>query len=87
MAIYAALLNEPNRQVWNALEESYPGRYYIMTENIAFVSPDGISTSAHVATALGLDGELDAYGVVVAVSAYNGFNSLDLWEWLNGAMK
>ena len=81
MTVYAVFLNQPDDAAWAALAEHWPnGRHFILTGNMAFVAPEGITTTAQIAKAVGIgEGRL---GVVFDWSAHNGFNRSDLWEWL-----
>lgn len=47
---------------------------------VFFVEHD--STTKQLKDKIGLNGTLDASGIVLAVTNYNGFANPDLWEWL-----
>ena len=83
MTVYAVFLNEPNSEAWQALKEKWPnGRSSILTDNMAFVSLEGLTLTAEIAEALGIGGEREVLGIVFEWTAHNGFNRSDLWEWL-----
>ena len=84
MDIYAIFLNEANAECWDKIREEWAnGRHYILTDNLAFVASDGISTTVEVGKKIGITGDAEsALGLVFEVGAYNGFNKGDLWEWL-----
>ena len=81
MSVYAVSLNQPNKSAWAVLRKEWPDRHFILTEHMAFVAPEGITTTAQIAEAVGI-GENDLWGIVLEVSAHSGFNKSDLWEWM-----
>ena len=83
MTVYAVYLNEPDETAWTALREHWPnGRHFILTDNLAFVAPEGIITTSQIAEATGIGEEQELLGLVFEWSAHHGFNHSDLWEWL-----
>ncbi len=55
MDIYAIFLNEANAECWDKIREEWAnGRHYILTDNLAFVASDGISTTVEVGKKSGL---------------------------------
>ncbi len=82
MSIYAVFLNEPNEEAWKSVKEKWPGRHFILTGNLAFVAPEGITTTSDIAGIVGIGGESELLGIVFDWAAHNGFNRGDLWEWL-----
>lgn len=82
MTVYAVFLNKADEPTWRTLAETWPGRHYILNEHMAFVAPEGITTTAEIAAALGIGKERDVLGIVFDWSAHSGFNRSDLWEWL-----
>ena len=85
MSTYAVYLNEPDAQAWDAIKTTWPGRYFILTDHLAFVAPEGITTTAAVAEIVGIGEERKVAGIVFDWMAHNGFNRSDLWEWLRKA--
>ena len=82
MTVYAVFLNEADESAWQALAEKWPGRHFILNEHMAFVAPEGITTTAEIAAVAGIGEEHDVLGIVFDWSAHHGFNRSDLWEWL-----
>ena len=82
MTIYAIFLNKPDDQAWQALAETWPDRHFVLTENLAFVAPEGITLTGQIAETVGIGGEREVLGIVFDWNAHNGFNRGDLWEWL-----
>ena len=85
MTVFAVSLNSADERVWKTLQEKWPnGRGYILTDNMAFVAPDGIVTTQQISDAIGIGqhGGREVWGIVFVLDAYSGFNQSDLWEWL-----
>ena len=82
MTVYAVFLNEPNEEVWQTLREKWPDRHHVLTENLAFVAPHGITTTADISDSVGIGGERGVLGIVFEWHAHNGFNRGALWEWM-----
>ena len=53
------------------------------TDHLAFVAPEGITTTAQIAESVGIGSESGVLGIVFDWSAHNGFNRSDFWEWLD----
>ena len=49
MSSYTVFLNGPNEGAWNAIKTTWPRRHFILTDNLAFVAPEGISTTSDAA--------------------------------------
>jgi len=82
MTIYAVFLNSPDEAAWQVLGEKWPDRHFILTDHMAFVAPEGITTTAQIMNAVGMGLEKGLLGVVFELAECNGLNSGDLWEWL-----
>ncbi|MCY3880233.1 MAG: hypothetical protein OXF74_13770 [Rhodobacteraceae bacterium] len=83
MTVYAVFLNEPDETTWATLREKWPnGRSFILTDNMAFVAPEGLTLTAEIAEAVGIGVERGVLGIVFEWAAHNGFNRGALWEWL-----
>lgn len=85
MSTYAVFLNAPNQSAWDAIRAEWPGRHFILDDRLAFVAPEGISTTADIANAVGINPETGRQGIVLEHSVHTGFNRNDLWEWLGKA--
>ncbi len=84
MSVYAAFLNEPDKSAWEALREKWPnGRSFVLTDNLAFVAPEGLTLTTEVADAVGIGEKNDLPGVVFEWGVHTGFNRGELWEWLS----
>jgi len=67
------------------LQDQWPnGRSYVLTDNLAFVAPEGITTTEQISNAIGIGrrGDEEVLGIVFEWSAHNGYNRNALWEWL-----
>ena len=82
MSTYAIFLNVPNQDAWEGLKAEWPGRYFIMDDRLAFVAPEGITTTTDIANVVGINQETARLGIVLEYSSHTGFNRNDLWEWL-----
>ncbi len=82
MTVYAVFLNEPNEEAWAVLAERWPDRHFILTGNLAFVAPEGLTLTSAIAEAVGIGDAEDRHGIVFEWAAHNGYNRSDLWEWL-----
>ena len=80
--IYAIYLNEGNNATWGILKEKWPDRHLIVNDRLAFVALDTITTTGNIADTVGMNLESKTIGIVFQLSAYNGFNSQNIWEWL-----
>ena len=84
MSVFAVVLREPNEEVSRRLEAQFSSNHFVLSPTIAVVSTRKLSTD--VATLLGITGEgriPDVKGVVFKLqNAYAGYESRDLWEWL-----
>ncbi len=52
---------------------------------MAFVAPEGITTTFDVANTVGIGGMREVVGLIFELVAHSGFNCGDLWEWLRKA--
>ncbi len=82
LGIYAVVLHEADEAAWQSLRQEWPGRHFILTDHLAFVAPEGTTTTTHIAESSGIGDERGLLGVVLEVSAQTGFHRNDLWEWL-----
>ncbi len=88
MAVYAVFLNEENDEAWAKLIERWPDdRHFILTDNLAFVAPERITTTSDVGEAVGMNDDHGVVGIVFEWEAHYGFNSGSLWEWLRQVQK
>ena len=79
MSIYAIYLNGSDENSWKLVREKWPERHFILDDRLAFVAPTETTTTQDIAENVALD---DKGGLVFNWSAYGGFNSRKLWEWL-----
>ena len=83
MSIYAVFLNQKDDKAWDAVQREWPkGRCFILDGRLAFVAPEGITTTAEIAKIVGINKENDRLGIVFEYTAHSGYNRGDLWEWL-----
>ena len=86
MRTFAIVLNEANPDVAERIEGKYPDHYRI-TDTSFLVADDTIAEK--VANAVGIKGDdriEEAHGVVFKLnSAYSGYSSRSLWDWLTMA--
>lgn len=85
MAVFGILLKEPNEAVRNRIRASFPSEScYEYNRMMFFVTSEKLSEE--VARSIGLKGDNrigPASGVVFKLtSAYSGYTTRDLWEWL-----
>ena len=88
--LFAVVLHEPNLEVEERLEETYP-IHYKYTETFYLVSVGRTVFSEEIAEAVGIKGDRrieDSSGVVFRVnSAYSGYTKRTLWEWLSSELE
>lgn len=82
MNTYAVHLDKPNDEAWNAIRMEWPNRSFFLTDHLAFVAPEGITTTAEMAETVGTGGERQVSGIVFDRTSHNGFNRGDLRERL-----
>ena len=88
MSIYLIALIQPSDEAWAALKEEWSGRYYILSDRIAFVAPnesERVIVTEDICEALGVfDSSGGANGIVAEITYanINGYTSKSLWEWL-----
>ena len=86
MRTFAIVLNEANPDVAERIKGEYPDHYRI-TDTLFLIADDTIAEK--VATAVGIKGDdriENARGVVFKLnSAYSGYSSRSLWDWLTAA--
>jgi len=87
--VFAVLLDEPNEQVVENLQNSYKN-HYRHTDVFHLIAVDGDVLTREVATKIGIRTDPPiAPGVVIKVqsTAYSGFTDPALWEWLRNVNK
>ncbi|MCY4218030.1 MAG: hypothetical protein OXE56_01990 [Gammaproteobacteria bacterium] len=83
MNICVVFLNKPNAGCWQNVSDNWPnGHHFILTDHMAFVASENITTTAEISDKVGI-GENGALGIVFDLGAYNGYNRGELWEWIN----
>ena len=86
MSVYVIILKEPKTEVWEQVRETWPNHHYILSDTAAFVAPAGISLIGQVCDRLGInDVQKNANGVVLEITAYQGYSDTALGEWLTKA--
>lgn len=83
MSVYAVFLNNPDEKAWQLLREKWPNRHFILTSNMAFVSPEEITLTARIMDTLEIGEDRNIHGIVFGVDDYSGFARPDLWEWFS----
>ena len=88
--IFAVVLFEPNLEVEKRLKEQYQTQYKY-TDTFYLVALDQTVVTEEIAEAIGIKGENrveNSSGVVFKMnSAYSGFTSRTLWEWLETVLE
>lgn len=73
MTIFLVVLVEPDENAWERISEKWPERHHIISNTLAFVAPEGISTAKSVRDAVGIDvGTIAPSGVVVPMDDHSG---------------
>ena len=62
-------------------------RHFILTDNMAFVAPQRITTTAEVCAEAGIGVEGAIAGLVFEWGMHHGFNRSELWEWMRNVQK
>lgn len=80
--IYAVVPFRAENSLGRAIREcKLPFHHYDGEDSsVYFVSYSG--TTQELASKIGLDGTLDASGIVLPVNNYSGFANPNIWEWL-----
>ncbi len=84
MSTYAIILSrESSTYAWDKIKESWESSHYILSDRVAFiVSEDPKITTRKISDTIGMDKNQQINGVVLQVSHFNGYETVDLWEWL-----
>ena len=84
MDTYAIYLNDKSDEAWKKVRKKWVYNH-ILDDRLAFVALEKVTTTADIAEAVGIgvgEGDERLTGIVISMGAYNGFNDMDLWEWL-----
>lgn len=85
MSIYLIALHEQSTDVQARLKTTWPSRHHFVTDTLAFVAPEGITTAVDVAKEVGMTDAEDVMGFVVAMDDYSGRSWEDAVRWLEKA--
>ncbi|MCY4342195.1 MAG: hypothetical protein OXE83_01290 [Gammaproteobacteria bacterium] len=90
MTIYLVALTSKSDAVWEKIQSRWPNHNHIINDTLAFVSPEGISTSAKVKEEVGIAaGEDGQSGLVIRIDddASAGVLPSTAVAWLREARK
>ena len=83
MRLYTILTDPKNENLKKALERDFPKHYFDFEDGQWFVAGEGTATEIY--RQLSKDDNLDIGSVVViSISGYNGYATVDLWDWMQG---
>ena len=82
MNTFAVYLHVPNPDVWSKIRAEWPSRHFILDDRIAAIVPEGIALTSDISQKLGIGAATAIRGLVVEISAFNGYTRADFWEWL-----
>lgn len=85
MSVYLIALHEQSTDVQARLKTTWPSRHHFVTDTLAFVAPEGITTAVDVAKEVGMTDAEDVMGFVVAMDDYSGRSWEDAVRWLEKA--
>ena len=85
MTTYAIILsrNTDKEFVYESVQREWPNSYLIAGEQLVFVSLAEPSTTASIADKVGMNSTNQKKGMVLQVGNYYGYESRELWEWLD----
>ena len=83
MYIYAVILTEPDMAAWERVREGWPGEHLILTDRIAFVREQAVTTTHDVADKVGMNREGNVNGFVLDTAYIAGWTSSRLSEWMD----
>lgn len=49
MSVYLIAIHEQSAAAWERLKTTWPSRHHLVTDTLAFVAPEGITTAVDVA--------------------------------------
>ena len=82
MDVYAVILTEPDMAAWGRVREGWPAAHLILTDRIAFVGDQAVTTTRDVADRLGMNREGAVNGFVLDAAYIAGWTDSRLSEWL-----
>ena len=85
MSVYLIAIHEQSAAVWERLKTTWPSRHHLVTDTLAFVAPEGITTAVDVAKKVGMTDAEDVMGFVVEMNDYSGRSWEDAVRWLEKA--
>ena len=69
MTVYLIALAKEDREAWGKVRSEWPGRYHIVSETMAFVSPEGIATPESIRDLIGIEPSSNRSGIIVTLAA------------------
>lgn len=85
MSVYQSAIHEQSAAVWERLKTTWPSRHHLVTDTLAFVASEGITTAVDVAKKVGMTDAEDVMGFVVEMDDYSGRSWEDAVRWLEKA--
>ena len=89
MSVYLVALTEPDANAWKAIEKRYRDSSYRVSDTLAFVVVEGVSTATTVRNAVGIDVSQSAPGGIVvklSPSLYAGALPATVVDWIKAAV-
>ena len=86
--LYLVALTEPSLDAWRAIREQFPNRNQTVSDTLAFVAPDGVSTPSTVKDQIGIAVSSEsASGIVVKLIAEQSSGVLPsaVVDWIRAA--
>ena len=91
--IYIIVMVDPIRDEWASLKEKYPDRHRVVNDRMAFVAPNGISTTVDILNMIrmsNMDSDKKHESCIVidlTHTAYTGWLDAGYWEWIDKAKR
>ena len=90
--LYMITLVEPSDKAWNSVREAWPKEHKLVSDTLAFVALDGISTPGEVCDRIGIhfddDTESEVTGLVLLFKTdfvFSGVMPTDVVDWIRAA--
>lgn len=85
--LYLVVLTTKNETVWKNLESKYKGHHYLLTDTIAFLLAEGVSTASQIREDVGINRGI-ATGIVTQLRTheYAGLIPITAIEWIKKAV-
>ena len=85
MSVYLIVAHEQSAAVWERLKTTWLSRRHPVTDTLAFVVPEGITTAVDLAKKVGITDAEDVMGFMVEMDDYSGRGWEDAVRWLEKA--